>query len=503
MKTFIASSKFRIFLLILFGLLIAGLGALGMYLLGPQRNPAATGAGRGASPEASTGEEGTIETGLGEEFVLPKNKWEAANIRIAPARLGEFRETKWVTGKLTVNEDRLAHVYSLVEGRVHTVPVHFGQDIKAGEPLAIIDSKEVGLAKLALTRNRLTAQFAKVNSDWAEKINQNTQALIAALEKQTPITQIDSMFRDKPMGNYRQQLLTVYADLHKSRADYQRLTPLADKGIAAGKTLLAAKAVFEADQATLNGLLEQLKFTAWQQALLASQELERAHQAEAVSRSQLYILGFTDQDLKNIDPASEGEQISHFFIKAPFDGTVIAKNVVLGERVGPDTQMLELADLSTLWVQADIYQQDLPLLGHIDSTITFRSPLSPQFRQAKVFYTGDVVDPQTRTARLLALVDNPDRRLKPGMFIQVELPGESRTGVLQVPETAIQSYDKQSFVFVHLGGDQFARRDVVVGSSSAGAVEIREGLQAGESIVVQGGFAVKSEMLKELMVDED
>jgi len=312
------------------------------------------------------------------------------------------------------------------------------------------------------------------------------------------------MFRDKPMGANRSKLLTAYADLYKSRVDYERLQPLGRKGIASGKQVLAAKAAYEADQATFHAWLEQLKFTAWQTALMRQQELDKALSREAISRSKLYILGYTADQLKQIDPRTEGEKIARYQVRAPFDGTIVNKNVVLLERADPSAQLFELTDLSTLWLQADIYQQHLPLLKKLSgNTIRFRSSEYGHEHRARVFYRGEVIDPKTRTARLMAAVPNPDGHLKPGMFVEVELPGVAISNVLQVPVAAVQSYENKSFVFVHLGGDKFLRRDVTTGQSSNGLIEIQSGLKPGEPIVTQGAFALKSEMLKELMADED
>ncbi len=433
---------------------------------------------------------------------LPKEKWEIAGLRIQQIDRGTLSGVDWVTGKLTLNEDRLAHIYSLVDGRVHDVNVQFGDDVKQGQVLAVIDSKEVGAAKLTLFQNRLDAEFAKVNAEWKQKINTNTQKLIEALEQGTPITKIDELFGDKPMGEYRQQMMVAYASLYKSQADYDRLKSLAAQKVVAGKLLITAKANIEADQATFLALQEQLKFTAWQQALLSEQKMKQAQQAVGVAQSQLYILGYHQEDLTDINPVSEGERISHYAIKAPFDGTVIGKNVVLAERVGQNTEMFQVADLSTLWVRADIYQKDLPKLRQIGDTLHFRATNSGHDHTAKVFYTGDILDSKTRTVQLLAIVKNPERHLKAGMFVDVALPGESISDVILVPATALMEIEGKDVVFVQTAEEQFQKRNVVVGTRSDGTVQIREGLQAGEAVVVAGGFALKSELLKEFMSED-
>ncbi len=446
------------------------------------------------------GEHGGDEHGdpKGEEGVvrLPREKWEVAGLEVEPVQFGELTSLSWFTGKVVLNQDRLAHIYSLVEGRVHTVGVDFGDDVEAGSVLAVIDSPEVGAAKLELVRARLKAEIARVNSEWKEKIGTNTQALIDALHAGTPITKIDQMFGDKPMGENRQQLLSAYARLHKSKADYERLSSLAAQNVVAGKQLITAKAALEADEATFLALQEQLKFTVWQEALMARQELQQAEQAVAVAQSQLFILGYRQDQLHTIDPEKEGEEISHYEIRAPFPGTVIGKNVVLAERVGRDTEMFTIADLSVLWLQVDIYQKDLEKLNHIGKTLRFRAPTAEHEHTAEIFYRGDILDPETRTLRLLARVPNPRRHLKAGMFVEVALPGESLGEALSVPASAVIEIDGRDAVFVHRQGDAFKRRWVSVGERNDGRIQIRSGLKKGEPVAVRGVFSLKSELQK-------
>ncbi len=495
------ADKRRLMALLVVASAAFALGAAGMYVVNRTWLLLATSSQTEMGSKHGDAEEHSEENGhSGKEestsITLPKEKWDVAGLRVQQVERGTLSSAAWLTGKLSLNEDRVAHIYSLVDGQVHRVNVYFGDDVKQGQTMAVIDSKEVGTAKLNLYRDLLDAEFAQVNNEWGQKISTNTQELIKVLATQPPLDTIDEMFADKPMGEYRQQLIMAYASLYKSEKDVERLAPLARQGVTAGKQALAAKASYEGDRATFQALLEQLKFTSWQQALSAEQKLRQAEQAVAASRSHLYILGYKQTDLKNIDPLKEGEAIAHYEVRAPFDGTVIGKNVVLAERVGPDTEMFQVADLSTLWVQADIYQKDLPKLDQLGDTLHFRAPNTNHDHTAKIFYTGDILDPETRTVRLRALVENPQRHLKAGMFVEVALPGESIPDVLVVPTSALQEIEGKVIVFVQAGEEEFQKRNVVVGARSDGTVQIREGLKAGEFVVVAGGFALKSELMK-------
>jgi cobalt-zinc-cadmium efflux system membrane fusion protein len=435
---------------------------------------------------------------------LPEEKWSAAGVRIEPVALGDLSDSLWVTGKLAFNEDRMAHIYPLVEGVVREVTVRFGQEVKANQVLATIASKEVGTTKLELVKNRLALSFAKVNYQWTETIAKNTKSLIAALKEGIPPLEIEEKFRDQAMGDYRQQLVTAYSRLHQTRADYARLKGLWDQKMAIEREYIRSKADLESAEATYHATVDQARFTSQQQLLAAGQKIQEAETAVSVSQSHLMILGFRKEEIDAMNPIAEGGGVANYPIKAPFDGTVIQKDIVLSEYVGPQMQLFQIADPSTIWIQADVFEKDVAALQDLaGKKIKFRANSYPgrEFT-ADVFSTGGSVDEKTRAVRLLAVATNPDRILKPGMFVEVGLPKESIGKVLQIPASAIQQYDNHTFVFVHRGGDEFQRREITTGRTVNDRIEITNGLSEGERVAVDGGFALKSELLRELMAGD-
>jgi len=294
--------------------------------------------------------------------------------------------------------------------------------------------------------------------------------------------------------------MTAYIDHATSRKNLDRLAPLQSEGIVAARQVFEAEATWTTARATLQSLLEQVEQDARQAAIMSAQSVQELETRVAVDETALEILGFDETAIATIDPR-QGEELAHCPIHAPFDGTVISKDVALLEHVGPTNQILGVADLRTVWLSADIYEEHLRLLRRVDDQIVrFRSEAWPdEVFEARIFYTGDIVDSATRTIALRAKAANPDGKLKPGMFVTVELPAVDQPTVLQVPPAAVLEHEGRSFVFVHLGDDSFARRDVGLGRRNATAVEIRDGLAAGDSVVVAGGFALKSRMLAALL----
>jgi len=159
--------------------------------------------------------------------------------------------------------------------------------------------------------------------------------------------------------------------------------------------------------------------------------------------------------------------------------------------------MLQLCDLSRVRIETELTEADLPALRRLHgNTITFRGPGMDEPQKAEIHYIGSIVDKTTRTIDVDAILDNPGHRLKPGMFVDVELQFGPDAPVVFLPASAVQRHAGATFVFVPKREDQFERVPVRLGRATPQHVEIVEGIAAGQPVVVQGGFALKTEMLR-------
>lgn len=487
-------------LLIASGVLaVAIVGITAWWLIARDHNGHAT----HSNADAESGQEAGVpdeSSTLAQPITFPKESWQAASLKMAPVGRAPLPQVVSLTGKIALNEDRVAHIFPMVEGRVDEVKFNFGAQVKKGDLLVVIQSREIGQALLQLYQNRLARDFAVQKDVWTQTTAANTLDLIKLIREEAPIERIESQLRDRPLGEFRDKLMTAYIDRFKSQQDLARLQPLQEGGAIPGKQLLEAQANSSATRASLQSFVEQVQQDVTQASTTSAQAVKELQTRVAVDETNLTILGMTSESLANIDP-KQGESLSHYSIYAPFDGTIISKDAVLLERVGPETQLLSIADLSTVWVRVDIYEEHLPLLKQAQNqTVQLTSNSWPgQTFEAEVFYTGDVVDENSRTLSLRAIAKNDEGKLKPGMFVNVQLPSTVQADVLQIPATAVMDHERKSFVFVHKGGDEFERRDVLLGRSNGQAVEIVSGLEEGESVVTEGGFALKSQMLAELL----
>ncbi|MFM7151284.1 MAG: efflux RND transporter periplasmic adaptor subunit, partial [Gemmataceae bacterium] len=408
-----------------------------------------------------------------------------------------FVERIWRTGRIGLDEDRIAHISPPVEGVVKEVPVKIGQSVQAGSVLAILDCKEVGQAKLELVKTRLALSLAKSQSEWQGRISKNVEELIDGMERGVSLAKLDEKFKDRPIGDWRQQVISAFSKRSQLKTNYDSLKG-ASSGAISETTYLRVKAEYEAAEATYRALLEEIRFQAKQQAQASQQKLREAQTAESVSQTQLMMMGFPMTEIETMNPIAEGQRVSMYPIRAPFPGNVVEKHAVLGERVNPQLQMFQIADMSEVWIRADIFERDLPLV--VDLTghkVTCRIPSwANQTFEAEVRYTGDLLDKASRAVALIASAPNPKRLLKPGMFIEVELK-RTMEPALQIPQSAVQYHGKQTFVFIHLGEDRFRRQDVDLGDTSGSLVMVKSGLKHGESIVAEGGFLIKSELFRD------
>jgi Cu(I)/Ag(I) efflux system membrane fusion protein len=218
------------------------------------------------------------------------------------------------------------------------------------------------------------------------------------------------------------------------------------------------------------------------------------------ARRKLEVAGLNEADLRQLETAKE--PLGFLPARAPFAGAVLAAEVVQGQFVELGAHLFEIADLSTLWVLADIYEQDLPRIRKGMKAQVEVTPYPHEMFAATLTEIFDVVDAQTRTVKARLEVRNPNGKLKPEMFASVHLMTELGGNIIKVPASAILGETEKHFVFVAVNDSTFEKREVRTGVETREIVEVLDGLATGERIVVRGGFFLKSELAKETFGEE-
>ena len=187
-----------------------------------------------------------------------------------------------------------------------------------------------------------------------------------------------------------------------------------------------------------------------------------------------------------------GEVLRTLPIHSPITGTVLAMEARTGTYVTPGTELYKIADLSEVWIMADIYEYELPLI-QIGQKATVTLSYAPQIQLTGILgFIYPTLDPKTRTAKVRFEVNNSKKILKPGMYANVELtiPLGRR---LAIPRDAVLETGERQVIFVHHGGGTLEWRDAKLGVQAGEWVEVLEGVKEGDHIVTSANFLIDSE----------
>ena len=230
-----------------------------------------------------------------------------------------------------------------------------------------------------------------------------------------------------------------------------------------------------------------------QEELLSALKRAEGGQASALiaaSRARLRTLGMVDAEITEIERTGTAKRL--VTIVAPANGVVINRGVSAGTAVDPATELVTLADLSRVWVIAEVADGDAYLVKNgARALVNFPSSARQPF-PARVEYVYPVLSEKTRTVRVRMSVDNDDGALRPGMYGEVNFPTVPRQA-LTVARDSIIDTGRAQHVFVHTVEGLLQPRDVRLGARIENRVEVLSGLAAGEHVVTTGVFLIDSE----------
>lgn len=236
--------------------------------------------------------------------------------------------------------------------------------------------------------------------------------------------------------------------------------------------------------------------------VLARKLLREVQEADSATRRGVErMLAGVRARLRNWDvPAEEiaraeasGESRRTLEIRAPYDGVVIEKLVSEGQRVMAGEPLLRIADVRRVWVEAEVFEQDLSLVRLGQRVTVDLDAFAGRPRSGPIVFLQPTVDPQTRTVRVRVELENTDGQLRPGMYATIRVRATGTDAVVHVPRSAVLSTGRRDIVFVRMADGMLQPRDVVLGIASDERVEIRSGLAAGETVVASATFLVDAE----------
>jgi cobalt-zinc-cadmium efflux system membrane fusion protein len=325
-----------------------------------------------------------------------------AQIKIEPLSERSSGDVIHTTGTVEFNADRMARILSPVPGQVQGLRVNVGDDVRQGDTLFVLSSREIASAA-------------------ADHV-------------------------------------ASHKDLDLSE-----------------KTFAMTKDLFEHGAASRISMQQ------------AENELAKARAKVGQTEEVLRVLGFDDAALENAAGLP-----SRMSIRAPIAGTVIERTITNGQFVGTENaSLITLADLATVWVQADVFERDLHSIAP-GQKADVTTAAYPDHFSAQVARIGTVVDAQTRTAKMRFVVANPGFRLKPGMFTTATVQLPTQNNALTAPAKAVFVENGRSYAYVQTGADTFARRALETLPGGGDRVRVTRGLSAGDRIVSDGVLLLRA-----------
>ena len=208
------------------------------------------------------------------------------------------------------------------------------------------------------------------------------------------------------------------------------------------------------------------------------------------ARERLRLWDINDEQINELNDTGEVSRTMTLY--SPIDGFVMKREVYPKTYVTPETELYEIADFSTVWVNAEIYEYEVPSVKVGQNAIMRLSYFPGKVHSGKVVYINPTVNPMTRTVKIRVEFPNPDFQLKPDMFAEVELKISYGTQII-VPQEAVLDSGSEQIVFIAHEDGYFEPRKVQIGARLDDRVIVLSGLKEGEKIVTSGNFLIDSE----------
>lgn len=433
--------------------------------------------------------------------VLSPEKYGSAGIRTADVARQAIQPTRIVPGRIDYDGLRRVDLKASVDVVIRKVLAKPGDVVKAGARLAALDSPEIGLVRAEVQRNKANLRISNQAVEFAEEVAASLTDLLKALRERPNPKVVEEIFDRRVLGEYRQQILSAYSRYALANELWEDIQPMIEKGSVSAQMVKQRETNRQIAKEDYLSVCEQVQFVARQESDKARLNRDYDRRLVEVNRRKLRSLlgAFVAFDEGREDSADEGDELTQFFLIAPFDGTVEQRLVAESQRLAAGAPAFVIANIETLWVTADIRESDWQALALGEGQmLRVKVPAAGSHEfEARVDFVGREVDRETRAVPLIAVIDNGKKLLKPGMFAWVSIAASAGEEALAVPPGAVQTHDGRTFVFVEESARTFARVDVTLGTRTRDWVAIERGLSAGQRVVTEGAFLLKSELLLE------
>ncbi len=249
--------------------------------------------------------------------------------------------------------------------------------------------------------------------------------------------------------------------------------------LAAQKRLALAETTFEREKKLFEGKIS------------AEQDFLQAR--NAMSEAEITVRG-AQQKLSAIGGLSSGSNLTRYEIRAPISGTIVEKNLSVGQAIKEDANIFTLADLSSVWAEMTVYAKDMNVI-HVGQKVIVKSAEFNSGASGVISYVGALAGEQTRTARARVVLPNPNSAWRPGLPVNIEVEAAEAEVAVAVSTDAIQTLRDWSVVFGRYD-NAFEARPLKLGRSDGKMVEVLKGLSAGEKYAARNSYVIKADIGK-------
>jgi cobalt-zinc-cadmium efflux system membrane fusion protein len=431
--------------------------------------------------------------------VLTAAKKEAAKIQVGQVERLALQAQRTIAGRLDYDQDRHVAIKSACDGIITDIRVQPGDDVTAGQIVAVLSSPEVGMSRADVRTKLAAAKLAEARQLWQNAICDGVEELAKMVHEERTPQEIAAKLRDDSLGAFREKIISAYTRARLAKITAMNTREAASQGAIAATVQQQRESEVQSATAALESVLDQSLFEVRQLCKTATADLAQAERLVDISLQQLNtLLGPAAQPATREQFAEDDvESLSLVNLLSPIEGTVEERNLAVSERAVAGEAIFTVANVSQLWAVADVRERDWGAITvGVGEHVQIETPaIADRDFSGEVIRVGRRVDPATGAAPLIARLEAYDQRLRPGLFIRMTIPISAPRQVLCVPEQAVVVHDGQHFVFVAEDEFTFRRQDVEVGETQTGMTEIVEGLTAGQAIATSGVFQLKSELL--------
>ena len=395
----------------------------------------------------------------------------------------KLNEQVVAVGNLTTDPDRESRIGSPVAGRISEIHRSVGDRVRAGDPLAMLTSPEI--TKLVAEHHHAELRYLQALASQA----QSAQAIRLGDEARRPLEESRT-----EVVSSRTELHVRESSRRLAQQNLNRVQGLFKLGVVSARELEVARAEYAQaqDREQQSKALTQLALQhrsreqeiASQQAVIGP-KLNALNTELKLAQEEVRHLDVIMRNL-GLDPEAGGAGL---VLRAPRPGTVIERPVSLGQAVNAEQELFRVVDSGDLWLWVFLQEDDLNAIPLNSQAQLEAGPLK---FSGRVSYLSPVIDAETRTLKARIVVNNRSGELKAGQFVKARFPGKQARSILSIPLDAVTTEGTSSVVF-RAKNDGFERVVIEAGAQRDNQVEVRKGLQEGDTIAARAQAALEQQ----------